>query len=247
MVAALLAVTLCAGSGGAEALARSFSPDVVGALTLVKPSAGEYAMALSLQYEEFITTELRVTERRTGALKLSLAAGGDARACAGMRSASSTSGQYHYEPPERRQGTRSEENVQLLALAGRWRVEQGVVVVTFDRVAWSTCDVGAASALPEPQVELRCVAFSPTKRLPAAGLACEQAEKGQQLLELGMPMNGAKRERGLAPRGRNVLLGVPGLQVEVNAARGAASLFTLRARPATFNEADWLRPAPKKK
>jgi len=241
MLSALTAFALLAGATDTETLARSFSAELVGALTPVKPVAGRWAMSLELDYEEFITMELRVTERRRGALELSLDAAGTARACAALRTTRSTSGQYHYEPPERRQGTRSEESVQLLALAGRWQVEGGVAMIVFDRVAWSTCDVGSAAVLPEPYARLRCVAVSPTKLLPAAGLACDG-----RLLELGVPLGAdAKAERGQAPRGTQLLLGVPGLQVQYEQSRGAAPKLVLRAGPVTLAEKDW-QPRPAK-
>ncbi|MBL8955437.1 MAG: hypothetical protein JNK82_31975 [Myxococcaceae bacterium] len=225
--------------------APTFSPAVVGELKTSTPAAGEYAMALSLDYEELITTELRVSERRTGVFTLSLAADGSARACAAARSVSVSEGQYRYEPPEKRQGARTNENVQLIGLAGRWRGEVSVAVITFDRVSFGSCDASKVEPQPEAWGTLGCSAVAATKQLPVAGLACEVDEKNPWL-GLGLPLGGAHGGRGQAPHGRHVLLGaLPGLKVDVQQSRSAPR-FTFSAGAVTLTESEW-KPRPQKK
>jgi len=222
----------------ALALARTFAPDHVGALVPRAPAAGDYAMALTMGFSTFVTTELRIDERRTGAMRLTLAPDGTARACLGSRIHKSTLGQYHYEPPGRRQH-HEEDDARLLALAGAWTVRDDVATIRFDRVAWSTCDATKAEAQPTPYVELRCVGFAPTAQVPVAGLACE-ASAPNTLLGLGMPLGAtapAPSRRQSAPTGRQLLLGAPGLTVEARQdARAGAPTFTFTPGPVTLDE-----------
>jgi hypothetical protein len=227
----------------AAALASTFAPDVVGKIAPTTPRAGDYAMALTMTYETFPTMEFRINERRTGALRLSLAADGTARACLGSRAEQVVDGQWHYEPPERRQH-RSRNHASLLALAGTWKVVDGVATIQFDQLRRATCDLAEAIQVAQPVVALRCIGVGPTDRVPAGSLACE-AHDQSDLLGLGMRMTAASRNvepspAHPAPDGHNLVLGAPGLVVEVSQdSRAMVPTITFGAGTVTLVEADY--------
>jgi hypothetical protein len=243
-----LVVTGSAAAGSLDApaaFAKTFKPELVGDLSPKVPVAGDYAMSLAMRFETFPSMEMRVDERRTGAVRVTLADDGEARACLGARERRSVLGQFKYEPPERRQH-REHEAARLLALAGKWQNAAGVVTIAFDRAAWGTCDLAQANQLPAPLTELRCVAVDSTPLLPVGGLACE-AGKQSELLGLGIPLAGAS-PRGApdaAPKGANLMLGAPGVAVTVTQrARASSPAITFKADVVTLAEADY---QPKKK
>jgi len=227
----------------AAALAKTFAPEVVGKLAPTTPRAGDYAMALAMTFETFPTMELRIDQRRTGALRLSLAPDGTARACLGSRGTEVVAGQYHYEPPERRQH-RSSEDARLLALAGTWKVVDGVATIQFDQLSWATCDLSKAIQVAKPVVALRCIGVGPTDRVPAGSLACEASDESD-LLGLGTKMTAASRDVAPspahpAPDGHNVVLGAPGLVVDVaQDSHAMVPTITFRAGAVTLVEADY--------
>jgi hypothetical protein len=237
--------------GAAQALAASFSPDIVGTLVPGLPRAGDYAMQLGLTFDAFPTMEMHINDRRHGVVRLTLAADGTARGCIGAHSDDVVQGQWHYEPDPARRQHHAETQDQLLALRGTWRVDDGVAAVRFDHLAWSTCDGSAPEWPPDPPTELRCVAIASSDRLPTGGLACTANPQGQ-LLGLGMPMTRASQRDGLGPamstpRGTELLLGAPGLVVDVSQAANAKQpTFQVRAAAVTLDEAAY-RPAPTKK
>jgi hypothetical protein len=233
-------------ASAATALARTFAPEIVGTLAPSPPRAGDYAMALAMSFETFPSMEMRISERRTGALRLTLAGDGTARACLGSKSTHTVQGQYHYEPPGRRQHS-ERVDARLLALAGQWQVADGVATIRFDHLTWGTCDLAKATKLDKPVAELRCIGAGPPARVPAGSLACEATESSQ-LLDLGMPMTVATRQvpaspMHLVPAGRNVMLGAPGLAVDVaQDSHAMTPTITFRAGPVTLVEADYRPP-----
>jgi hypothetical protein len=73
--------------------------------------------------------------------------------------------------------------------------------------------------MDSPFAELRCIGVEPTPSLPAGSLACEASEQSQ-LLALGMPMTTTSRNVPESPihptpEGRNLMLGTPGIVVDV--------------------------------
>jgi hypothetical protein len=227
------------------AFATTFKPELVGDLSPRAPVAGDYAMSLAMSFETFPSTEMRIDERRTGVLRMTLAGDGGASACLGARERRSVLGQFKYEPPERRQH-REHEEARLLALAGKWQIAAGVATIAFDRAAWGTCDLARANELPAPLTELRCVAVAPTRLLPVGGLACEAGGQSE-LLGLGLPLNGASPPGAsrAAPKGANLVLGAPGVAVTVTQrARASRPDITFKADAVTLAEADY---RPKKK
>jgi hypothetical protein len=224
----------------ARALAETFAPEVVGKLVAAVPVAGDYAMSLRMSFETFVTTEMRIADHRSGAMRLTLAADGSARACLGTRGHDEVHGQYHYEPAERRQHHENSD-VRLVALAGEWRVADGVAAVWFDRIAWSTCDAAGAGKLGQPITELRCIAVS-SDRVPVGSLACE-ATATSELLGLGMPLTTAARtthDPMAAPAGHELVLGSPGVAIAVDHdayAQQATVAFT--AGPVALDEHDY--------
>lgn len=242
------AATGAAAAGPLDApttFAKTFKPAFVGDLSSKAPVAGDYAMSLTMHFETFPSMEMRIDESRTGALRVTLADDGEARACLGARERRSVLGQFKYEPPERRQH-REHEAARLLALAGKWQNAAGVVTVAFDRTAWGTCDLAQATPLPAPITELRCVAVGSTHLLPVGGLACE-AGKQSELLGLGLPLTGEGPHAApdAAPKGANLMLGAPGVAVTVTQRSHASGpTITFKADMVMLTEADY---RPKKK
>jgi hypothetical protein len=159
---------------------------------------------------------------RTGALKLTLAADGSARACAGAREHHESQGQWNYEPPGKRKHSES-ARVQLVGLAGTWKIVDGVAVIRFDRETGQTCDVAAAAVVDPPPGELRCVGVATTDRIPAGSLLCETG-RANQLLKLGMPMAVDRKidpRPHAAPEGTEIVLGKPGITAHVKHDRNA--------------------------
>src|SRR5262245_45137256 len=105
----------------AAKLAAHFAPEIVGKIAAAEPIAGDYAMRLDMSFVTFLTTELRISEERTGAITLTLAPDGTARACVGARAHSETLGQWNYEPPGKRKHSDS-TTVDLYGLAGAWKI-----------------------------------------------------------------------------------------------------------------------------
>lgn len=203
-------------------------------------------MALRLSFSFFITTELRIDEHREGAMRLTLDPDGSARACLGVRTTRVSSGQYHYEPAGKRQHRETTE-ARLLALAGSWETIEGVARVALDRMAWSTCDTAQTKKQPSAFLELRCTGVARTARFPADGLACEASDGA--VLGLGTPMSEALLGKGRAaedeaPSGPHILLGRPGLEVQVTHERGEGHpKFALRAATVRLDEDRFTTPA----
>jgi hypothetical protein len=227
----------------ATELAKTFATDLLGTITPITPRAGDFAMALTMKYETYPSMEMRITEWRTGALRLTLASDGSARACLGSRGSHVMNGQYHYEPPERRQH-RAHEDARLLALAGTWKVIDGVATIQFDQLSWATCDLAKAITVDHPVTELRCIVIGPSARIPAGSLACEASDQSQ-LLGLGMSMTAASRNVPKSPihpspSGRNLVLGAPGVIVDVaQDSRAWMPAITFHAGVVTLVEADY--------
>jgi hypothetical protein len=199
----------------AAKLAAHFAPEIVGKIVPAEPVAGDYAMALDMSFVTFPTTELRISAERTGAMTLTLALDGTARACVGARDHSSSLGQWNYEPPGKRKHSDSAA-VQLYGLAGTWKVVDGVAAIRFARTASGTCDVAGATPIDPPE-ELRCVGVATTDRIPAGSLACETATP-RQLLALGMAMAVDRKiepRPHTAPGGTSIVLGKPGIATSV--------------------------------
>jgi hypothetical protein len=236
----------------AQALADTFSPDVVGTLIPAAPRAGDYAMQLTLSFEAFPTTELRISDRRQGVVRLTLAADGTARACLAGRSDNTSQGQWHYERDPARRQHHADSQVQLLALRGTWRVDDGVAAIRFDHLASSACDGSAPERTPDAPTELRCVAVATSNRIPVGSLACVANERSQ-LLDLGMPMTRASRRADgpfamSAPSGTELLLGAPGLSVDVEQdAHATLPTFKVASAAVTLDEAAYRPPPPPRK
>jgi len=234
----------------AAAFAKTFATEVVGDITPVVPVAGDYAMAMTLQFETFVTTELEISDDRTGALRLTLAPDRTARACAGVIRHHVSAGQYHYEPdPAKRQHSETKGS-HLNALAGTWQVVDGVAVIKLDRTATATCDPSQATATGAPITELHCIGVTGTDRVPAGSLLCETTASSTPL-ELGMPLTEASRKTPDGRRGANtaygpdLVLGAPGVVIEVRqTARMQLPDITFRAGAAPLVETDYVVPRP---
>jgi hypothetical protein len=237
----------------ATAFAQRFAPEVVGTVVPAEPRAGDYAMELSMSFVAFVTTELRLDAHRTGALKLTLAADGTARACAGVRDHGGSQGQMNYEPrPERRRHS-STDVTRLLGLAGTWRVERGIATIRFDRSTSAGCDATGAIVM-ETAIEVRCIGVAVSERVPIGGLVCETAGH-RELLELGMPMTTEGRRvvdprAHRAPHGTSLVLAAPGVHVDVKQDRSDLPTVTFSPGSVTLTETDYqprppgTRPAP---
>jgi hypothetical protein len=231
----------------AAALSASFAPEIAGKIAPVAPVAGDYAMALTMTFQHFVTTELRLDDRRTGVLQLTLAGDGAARACLGSRGTHASDGQLHYEKDPANRRHSSSEDVRLLGLGGQWKLVDGVATIQFDHESWGTCDLAKATTTEKPSAELRCIGIGATDRVPAGSLACEASEHSE-LLKLGMPMTAASRNPPeghmvSAPEGRNFMLGAPGLVVEVTQGKSdGVPAITFRSGAIKLLETDY-RPA----
>lgn len=230
------------------ALSTTFAPDVVGKIVPVTPVAGDYAMSLAMTFQHFVTTELRLDDRRTGVLQMTLAGDGTARACLGSRGTHTSEGQIHYEKDPANRRHSASEDVRLLALAGQWKVVDGVATIQFDHDSWGTCDLANARKTETPSAELRCIGVGPTDRVPAGSLACEASEHSE-LLKLGMPMTAASRNTPPGgpmvptPEGRNFMLGAPGLAVGVVQGKNDSQpVITFRGAAVTLVENDYRPP-----
>jgi hypothetical protein len=206
----------------ATKLAAHFAPEIVGKIEPAEPVAGDYATALDMSFETFPSTEFHIWASRRGALKLTLGADGSARACVGVRDHHGSEGQFHYEPPGKRQHS-DHLTAQVQGLAGTWKLVDGVAAVRFDRASWKVCDAASETVVDSPYAELRCVGVATTDRIPAGSLVCETADP-QQLLAIGMPMAVDRRvepRSGNAPRGTGIVLGKPGIKVRADHDRNA--------------------------
>jgi hypothetical protein len=211
-----------APSAEAAKLAAHFAPDIVGKIAPAEPVAGDYATALDMSFETFPSTEFHIWASRTGALKLTLAPDGSARACVGVRDHHGSEGQFHYEPPGKRQHS-DYLTAQVQGLAGTWKLVDGVAAIRFDRASWKICDAASETVVDSPYAELRCVGVATTDRIPAGSLVCETADP-QQLLAIGMPMAVDRKvepRSGSAPRGTGIVLGKPGITVHAKQDRNA--------------------------
>lgn len=213
------------------------------------PSAGEYAMSLTMSFSALITMEMVVSAHRQGAMRLTLAPDGTAHALLGVRSRDVVNGQPRYQPAEKRE-YRESDDARLLAHVGKWSIVDGVAVIDFDRTAWNSWDLSKATSPATTQ--LRCIALDATARIPAASLACEMSAQSN-LLDLGMPMsrNPAPRPQDAAPVGRNLVLAAPGIDVTVEQDRRAAGpTFKFKAAAVQLVEASYQRveakPKPKR-
>lgn len=200
----------------ATRLAATFSPELVGAITPVDATAGDYATSLDLTFDAYPTMELHISEHRTGVWRLALAADGTVTGCMAWRRNRVTRGQYHYEKDPKKRGHSETEELRLLARAGTWKVTDGVATITFDRAQWNTCDLAKAS--PTQPVELRCIGIQPPAHVDGKRLACEG--EAVALEPLGLPLTIAAHVPNTSPmreaaRGGNVIFGAPGLAVEV--------------------------------
>jgi len=237
-----------AAPAAATALAKTFAAELVGNITPVAPVAGDYAMALTLSFETFVTTELRITDHRTGALQLTLARDGTAHACLGATHHQASAGQYHYvKDPAKRQHSESTDS-QLNALAGTWKVVDGVAVIQLDRIAGATCDASKATVtIDTPVTELHCIGVAGSDRIPAGSLLCEATERSR-LLDLAMPMTAASRKDvdgypHAAPAGHDFVLGSPGVVVDVTeTAQMHLPAITFHAGAAPLVETDYVKP-----
>lgn len=221
----------------AAKLAASFSPEVVGAISAVDPTPGDYAMRVDLTYQRFVTTELALSERRTGTWRLALAPDGTVTSCLGVRRILASAGQRRYEKDPAKREHRETGESRLVALGGTWKLEDGIATIAFDRARVGTCDL--ASAQPH-QLALRCVGIAAPPGVTAPRLACESAG---DLFDLGMPMTVAARAHPAreSPTGPNVIFGAPGLAIEVRQRHPALPSFELAPRSVMLVEAEFSR------
>jgi hypothetical protein len=206
--------TVKAPTAEAAKLAAHFAPEIVGKIAPTEPVAGDYATALDMSFATFLSTEFHIWAARTGALKLTLAPDGSARACVGVRDHHGSEGQMHYEPPGKRQHS-DHLTARAQGLAGTWKLVDGVAAIRFDRVSWNVCDAASETVLDSPYAELRCVGVATPDRIPAGSMVCETANP-EQLLAIGMPMAVDRKvepRSGNAPRGTGIVLGKPGITV----------------------------------
>jgi hypothetical protein len=232
----------------AEAYAETLAPDVVGKLAVVAPTPGEYTMTLALEFSTFVTMEMQISESRSGALRLSLRADRSVRVCLGVRRHSVVNGQYHYKPPGQREH-REDDNAYLLGASGIWSVTDGIAEVRLDRVE-SRCDFADAppTASLTQTADLRCIATTGGS-LPPNSLVCDAA--AQSIFHaLGLPMTIASRPRvptraHNAPQGQQVVLGAPGVAVEIRQDRhDELPRFTFTPGAQKLDEARFQRPKP---
>lgn len=228
----------------ATAFAKTFAPDLFGNIVPLTPREGDYAMALTMTFDSRPSMEMQIVKKHTGALKLTLAGDGTTRACLGSRRDDAILGQYEYEPPQRRGPARKTEDVELMGLAGHWSIVDGIATIQFDQMSRWTCDLTNAFTMAKPVAKLRCIGVGPTDRVPGGSLACEASEDSW-LLDLGMDMTSASRNVAespahLAPTGRNIVLGVLGLVVDVSqGANDVTPAVTFRSGAVTLIEADY--------
>ena len=231
-------------SAAATAFAKTFAPDLFGNIVPITPREGDYAMALTMTFDSRPSMEMQIVKNHTGALKLTLADDGTTRACLGSRRDDAIFGQYEYEPSKHRGPARKTEDVELMGLAGHWRIVDGIATIQFDQMSRWTCDLTKAFTMNKPVATLRCIGVKPTDRVPGGSLACEASEDSW-LLDLGMEMTSASRNVAEspahpAPTGRNVVLGVPGLVVDVSQGANAMTpTVTFHAGAVTLVEADY--------
>jgi len=227
----------------AATLAATFASDLVGAITPIEPTAGDYAMALTMSYDAFPTMELHLSERLTGTWRMTLATDHTATACLGSVHHKVSNGQYHYKPAGQREH-RDATTARLLALGGSWSVTDGVATIQFDQAIWGSCALDSANRHDKPVIELRCVGVAPPARVTDRRLACEASDQSQ-LLGLGMPYTVASRAPDhtpwhSAPHGHNVIFGAPGLEVELTqGARDAMPTIKFHPAVVTMFEPDY--------
>lgn len=196
-------------------LTTDFDPAIVGTLAPRPVVAGDYAMALDLTFASFVTMELHISSHTTGEIQLRLATDGTATACVAVRAIDGASGDYTYQPADKRTPYRETDTATVRALTGKWKPSGNLAAIQFTGVAYRTCDPGKAVASTQPVLAFDCVATSATTTLPAGSLACVLPD---QAFELGMPY--AKPATGSRPahdrpRGRDLVLAPGGLHVKV--------------------------------
>ena len=235
-------------SGPESRLVEIFDPAIVGKLAPRPVVAGDYAMALDLTFESFVTMELKIESRVTGALQLGLAADGAATACLAVRATDGSSGDYHYQPPEKRTPYHEQTSTTVQVMTGRWKRTGKLVTIDFTAVGYRTCDPARAEPASRPVLALTCVATDATAKLPAGALACEQPS---DTTGLGMPM--AKPGPGPfppaqdRPRGVHVVLAPGGLHVKVEQDSHATSPRFTFAPGAVAIDPKTYEPPPRKK
>jgi hypothetical protein len=233
----------------AEAFAKTFAVDLVGPIAPIAPAPGDYAMGLMLRFATFPTMEMHISEYRTGAWRMSLAADGSVTACLGSRRQETINGQYHYQPPEKREH-RETDVPRLVALGGTWKVTDGIATIVLDRQGWRSC--GAETVhVDRPFATLRCIGLAPPNNVNEKRLACE-AEKGNNLFDLGLPMSTALRVPNETPMhqaatGPHVIFGEPGLAIEVTQdERAKLPTFVFKPGAVKLVETDYLPKPPSK-
>jgi hypothetical protein len=236
-----------AQNGPDARLVRSFDPAIVGKLTPQPVVAGDYAMALDLTFNSFVTMELEIDARVTGALQLGLAADGTATACLAVRASDGSSGDYHYQPPEKRTPYHEHTSTTLQVMTGTWKRTGNLATLEFTAVGYHTCDPSKVAPASQTMLALTCVATAATAKLPAGAIACEQPSDA---VELGMPM--AKPGPGPfppahdRPRGRQLVLAPGGLHVKVEQDSHATSPHFTFAPGAVAIDPKTYEPPPRK-
>lgn len=230
----------------ADALAKTFAKELVGAIEPIEATADTYAMSLALDFETFVTMELRIDERRSGAWRMTLAGDGTVSACAGARGNHTSAGQYHYEPDPAKRKHSSTDSFQLAALTGTWSVAEGVAAISLDHIGWGSCDATKVVTTGQP-IEMRCIGIKPPANVRQKRLACELGAQSQTF-GLAMPMTPASRNAPAGPahsvpEGKQVIFGVPGLKVEVTQGSNAhVPAFTFTPGKVDLVEKDFQRP-----
>jgi len=107
------------------AFVATLSPDIVGTLAPGAPLDGDYAMSLHMSFETFETTEMRIDDPLDAAMKLTLAADGSVRACAGTHAIDIVEGQREYRR-DHHNDYRKHEDTNLVGLAGTWSASDGI-------------------------------------------------------------------------------------------------------------------------
>ncbi|MCW5803396.1 MAG: hypothetical protein KIT31_13515 [Deltaproteobacteria bacterium] len=250
----LLFTLVLAGLGGEAAadarreLIETFAPEIVGKVLPAPSVVGEWAMAIDASFGTFVTMEMHVSETRRAAMRMTLTPAGTARVCVGAREHQVTSGQYHYKPAGQREH-RESDSQRLMSLAGTYRMIDGVATIDLDTIMWNACELGAASKLPAPYAQLRCVGSVANPTVPAATLLCEVADQGQ-LLGVGLPLTpdsvkAAPQRFEQAPRGKQIVLGAPGLQITLRKEdRDRAPAIKLKPDSVSLVEKDYLPKPP---
>jgi hypothetical protein len=200
-----------------------------------------------MRFDTYPTMEMHITEHRKAAMRMTLTPAGTVRACVGMAEHHVTNGQWSYKPAGQREH-RERDEARLLGLAGTWRDVGGIAQIDLDSIVWGTCDLAKATKVTTPYAQLRCIGAVANPKITVATLLCEAAEDSQ-LLGIGLPMTPESRAKKpdrmeRAPRGRQILLGAPGLIVTAVQSRGPIATFTFKGDAINLVEKDYI-PKPK--